>query len=160
MTNIVIGDGHVAFAEKLATVICEGDRPVEVASTAADLVAAVGTTSPDLCLLDRWLDDRDALDLLAGLRARSPHTKIVVLTADPDRDGARQALDRGASGFVHKTRGVSALLGAIERVLAGARVVELPPRWSQPRRRPTRLVEGRDLGAVWAEQAPLGVAGR
>ena len=93
-------------------------------------MATAGTRSPDLCVVDRWFGDRDALDLLAELHERAPRTKIVVITADPDRDAAQQALDRGAQAFVHKTRGVSALLGAIDSVLAGATAVELPPRWT------------------------------
>lgn len=88
MANIVIGDGHVVLADALSTRMREGDCRVEVASTAADLVAVVDATSPDLCLLERWLNDDDALELLVGLRGRSPRTKIVVLTADPDRDGS------------------------------------------------------------------------
>ena len=128
MTDIVIGER--ALAEALATAISgRGRRVVAVASTAAELMAAVDRTSPDVCLLDRWFDDADALDLLTGLRERSPRTRIVVLSADTDHDVAEPILARGAHGFVHKTRGVSALLGAVERVLAGETVVELPPRW-------------------------------
>jgi two-component system, NarL family, nitrate/nitrite response regulator NarL len=131
MAEIIIADPDVAMAGALAAVISEGDRHVvAVASTAADVLSAAGgATSPAVCLLDRWFDDGDALDLLVRLHARSPATKVVVLAADPDRDVVQQALDQGAHGFVHKTRGVSALLGAIERILVGATVVELPPRW-------------------------------
>jgi two-component system, NarL family, nitrate/nitrite response regulator NarL len=131
MSEIVIGDDDVVLADALAAMISEGDRHVvTVASAAADVLATVSRTPPALCLLDRWFDDGDTLDLLDGLRQRSPSTKVVVLTADPEQNGAQQALDRGAQGFVHKTRGVSALVSAIERVLAGTTVVELPPRWS------------------------------
>jgi DNA-binding NarL/FixJ family response regulator len=71
--------------------------------------------------------------VLAELREGSPTTRTLVLTADPDRGAAQDALDRGADAFVHKTRGMSTLLAAIDRVLAGATVVELPPLRSVPR---------------------------
>jgi DNA-binding NarL/FixJ family response regulator len=130
-TEIVIAGNDLALAEALASVLSEGDRRVvAVASTAAALMATAGDRWPDLCVLDRWFGDRDALDLLAELHERSPSTKIVVITADRDRDAAQQALDRGAQAFVHKTRGASALLGAIDSVLAGGTAVELPPRWT------------------------------
>src|SRR4051794_11612831 len=127
MTDIVLGDDHAAFADALATVLTDhGHRVVAVESAAADVLAAVRTLSPDLCLLDRWFDEADGLDLLPELSSCSVRTRTLVITADPDRDAARDALDRGARGFVHKTRGVSALLSAIDRVMAGEAVVELP----------------------------------
>lgn len=134
MTDIVLGDDHAAFADALATVLTDhGHRVVAVEAAAADVLAAVRMLSPDLCLLDRWFDDGDGLDLLPELSACSARTRTLVLTADPDRDAARDALDHGARGFVHKTRGVAALLGAIDRVVAGETVVELPPRWNVAR---------------------------
>jgi DNA-binding CsgD family transcriptional regulator len=36
-------------------------------------------------------------------------------------------LDAGASGYVHKSRGVAALISAVERVLLGNVVVDIPP---------------------------------
>jgi two-component system, NarL family, nitrate/nitrite response regulator NarL len=134
MVDIVLGDDHTAFADALAAVLTDhGHRVVAVERTAAGVLAAVQEASPDVCLLDRWFDDADALELLPELSACSPPTKIVMITADPDRDVARQALDRGARGFVHKTRGVSALFNAISRVAAGEIVTELPPRGIAPR---------------------------
>jgi len=134
MTDIVLGDDHAAFADALAAVLTDhGHRVLAVESAAADVVSSVRTLSPDLCLLDRWFEDEDGLDLLPELSACSACTRTLVITADPDRDAAQGALDRGARGFVHKTRGVSALLGAIDRVMAGETVVELPPRWNVPR---------------------------
>jgi two-component system nitrate/nitrite response regulator NarL len=133
MAVIVLGDDHAAFADALATVLTDhGHRVVAVESAVAGVLAAVRTLSPDLCLLDRWFDDGDGLDLLPELSACSARTRTLVITADPDRDVAQDALDRGARGFVHKTRGVSALFGAIDRVMAGETVVELPPRWNAP----------------------------
>jgi two-component system, NarL family, nitrate/nitrite response regulator NarL len=133
MADIVVGDDHAAFAEALAAVLdTAGHHVVAVETTMDGLATAVRDTSPDLCLVDRWFDDGDALELLAELRDSSPATQILVITADPDTSVAQRALDRGADGFVHKTRGISALLAAIERALAGATVVELAPRRSVP----------------------------
>ena len=135
MTDLVLADDHAAFAQALAEVLDDDDRRVvAVACTAEDALEAVRTTSPDLCLIDRWFDDVDGLDLLPAVRAACSELRIIVFTADPDHDGPRQALSRGADGFVHKTRGVSALLSALDHVLEGETVVELPPRWTTPRR--------------------------
>ncbi len=131
MTEIVLADDHAAFADALAAVLeNHGLSAVAVECTLEGVVAAVARCRPDLCVVDRWFDDGDALTALPDLRAASPGTRIVVLSADPDRSVAQRALESGADGFVHKTRGVSALLDALARVAAGSVAVEVPPRWA------------------------------
>jgi two-component system nitrate/nitrite response regulator NarL len=78
----------------------------------------------------------------AGQLAVSTRTKVLVLSADPGTDGIRQALHAGASGYLHKTRGVSALTRAIERVQRGEVVVDVPKPARGWRRRPTPSVIG------------------
>jgi two-component system, NarL family, nitrate/nitrite response regulator NarL len=129
--DIVLGDDHTAFADALASVLTDDDRRVvAVEGTLAGVLAAVRDETPDLCLIDRWFADGDGFALVPALAEASPRTRILVMTADPDQAVAQQALAHGAHGFVHKTRGASALLDAIDRVLAGETVVELPPRWT------------------------------
>src|ERR1700759_1975794 len=131
MTEIVLADDHAAFADALAAVLeNHGLSAVAVECTLEGVVAAVARCRPDLCVVDRWFDEGDALTALPDLRAASPDTRIVVLSADPDRSVAQRALESGADGFVHKTRGVSALLDALARVAAGSIAVEVPPRWA------------------------------
>jgi DNA-binding NarL/FixJ family response regulator len=131
MTDIVLADDHVAFVEALGSVLTEDGYEVRaVEHTAAAAVATVRRCRPALCLLDRWFEDGDVLTVLPELRDAVPATRIVVLTADPDRHAPVLALQAGAHGFVHKTRGVSALLDALERVAAGSTALELPPRWT------------------------------
>jgi two-component system nitrate/nitrite response regulator NarL len=137
MTGIVLADDHAAFADALAAVLeNHGLKILAVERSLRDTVASTGRWRPDLCVADRWFEDGDVLTALTELRAASPATKIVVLTADTARDAAQRALDGGARGFVHKTRGVSALLDAIDRVAADGVAVELPPRWTHGHERP------------------------
>lgn len=137
MTGIVLADDHAAFADALAAVLeNHGLKVLAVEHTLRDTVSGADRWRPDLCVADRWFEDGDVLTALPELKAVAPTTKIVVLTADTARDAAQRALDGGARGFVHKTRGVSALLDAIDRVVAGDVALELPPRWAPGRERP------------------------
>jgi two-component system, NarL family, nitrate/nitrite response regulator NarL len=138
MNGIVIADDHAAFADALAAVLeSHGMTVVAVEATLEDTLAGVARCRPELCVVDRWFDDGDALGTLPALRAASPETRIVVLSADQDRGTPQAVLDAGAHGFVHKTRGVTALLDTLARVAAGAVVVEVPPRWAGGRERGT-----------------------
>ncbi|MCD2195925.1 response regulator transcription factor [Actinomycetospora endophytica] len=133
MIDVVVGDDHAVFVDALSTVLGQRRLVVRaVAHRASDVLAAVARHSPTICLLDRTFDDGDGIELIPDLLAASPRTRVVVVTADPDRGVATRALARGAKGFVHKTRGVTALVDTIHRVVDGATVVELPPRRPDP----------------------------
>lgn len=129
MTDLVVGDDHAVFVDALTTVLGQQRLVVRaVAHRASDVLAVVARHAPAVCLLDRTFADGDGIELIPDLLAASPGTRVVVVTADPDRGAATRALAHGAQGFVHKTRGVAALVDAIHRVADGATVVELPPR--------------------------------
>jgi two-component system, NarL family, nitrate/nitrite response regulator NarL len=133
MTDVVVGDDHGVFLDALSTVLGQRRLVVRaVAHRASDVLTAVARHTPAVCLLDRTFADGDGIELIPDLLAVSPRTRVIVVTADPDHDAASRALARGARGFVHKTRGVTALVDAIHHVVDGATVVELPPRRRDP----------------------------
>lgn len=133
MTDVVVGDDHGVFVDALSTVLGQRRLVVRaVAHRASDVLTAVARHTPAVCLLDRTFADGDGIELIPELLAASPRTRVIVVTADPDHGAAARALARGARGFVHKTRGVTALVDAIHDVVDGATVVELPPRRRDP----------------------------
>ena len=133
MTEVVVGDDHGVFLDAISTVLGQRQLVVRaVGHRASEVVAAVAEHAPAICLLDRRFTDGDGIELIPKLLTASPGTRVIVVTADPDRSAAELALDRGAHGFVHKTRGVTTLVDAIHRVLDGETVVELPPRRRPP----------------------------
>src|SRR6266536_1285115 len=112
-TDVVLGDDHAVFLDALSAVLAQRGFTVTVARTLAETVESVRLHKPDVCLIDRHF---------------------------ADNDGVRQALQAGASGYLHKTRGVSALTGAIERVLRGEVVVNVPKTAAARRSRQTEDV--------------------
>lgn len=126
MTSLVIGDDHSVFLDAMSAVLVQRGYEVTVAGSVAGTIEAVQLTQPDVCLIDRHFAGDDGIEAIAEMIAASKRTKVLVLSADPDTDGVLQSLHVGASGYLHKTRGVSALTGAIERVLRGEVVVDVP----------------------------------
>jgi len=76
--------------------------------------------------LDRYFAEADSMEVVGELLDASPDTKILVLSADPGIDGVLYALQAGAAGYLHKTRGIAALTTAIDRVRHGEVVVDVP----------------------------------
>jgi two-component system nitrate/nitrite response regulator NarL len=126
VTGLVIGDDHSVFLDAMSAVLVQRGYEVIVAGSVADTIESVRRRQPDVCLIDRHFAGDNGIEAIAEMIAVSKHTKVLVLSADPDTDGILQALHAGASGYLHKTRGVSELTGAIERVLRGEVVVDVP----------------------------------
>jgi two-component system, NarL family, nitrate/nitrite response regulator NarL len=126
VTSLVVGDDHVVFLDALAAVLARQEYEVTVARTVPETLAAVEQHHPDLCLIDRHFAGQDSVKAITAMLAASPHSKVLVLSADPDSEGILAALRAGASGYLHKTRGVTALTAAIGRVLRGEVVVDVP----------------------------------
>jgi DNA-binding NarL/FixJ family response regulator len=133
VTSLVVGDDHVVFLDALAAVLLQRGYEVTIAGTVSETVEAVARGQPDMCLVDRHFAGEDSIEAIGKMTAASPGTKVLVLSADPDTDGIMAALSAGAAGFLHKTRGVTALTAAISRVLRGEVVVDVPRATARPR---------------------------
>jgi DNA-binding NarL/FixJ family response regulator len=123
--DIVLADDHVVFTDALTAILKQlGHEVVAAVTSRAALANNVQTLQPDICIIENHLHDGDGVDLIEQLTGASPHTRIVVLTADRDPGTLRRALDAGAAGYVHKTRGFAALLDVLSRVSGGEVVIE------------------------------------
>jgi len=145
VASLVIGDDHALFLDALSAVLVQRGFTVKVARTVANTIDCVQREQPAVCLIDRHFGGDDGIGAIAAIIATAPGTKVLVLSADPDTEGIRRALRAGASGYVHKTRGVSALTGAIERALSGEVVVDSPK--GVVTRRSTRADDAHRLAA-------------
>jgi two-component system, NarL family, nitrate/nitrite response regulator NarL len=126
MTSLVLGDDHGVFLDAMAAVLSRQGYTVAVSRTISGTLEAVRQQNPDVCLLDRYFAGADCLDVVGDLLRASPDTKVLMLSAAPDTDGVLRALQSGAAGYLHKTRGVAAVTAAIDRVRRGEVVVDVP----------------------------------
>jgi two-component system nitrate/nitrite response regulator NarL len=125
LRDVVLADDHVVFLDALTMVLTElGHNVVAATSTRAALLDSVQALQPDACVMEAQFPDGDAIDAIAAIVDASPTTKVVVLTADDNPEPVRRALAAGAVGYLHKSRGIPALLGALHRVSFGEIVVE------------------------------------
>jgi two-component system, NarL family, nitrate/nitrite response regulator NarL len=147
VARLVLGDEHVVFLDALSTVLTQHGYEVSpVARSAPEMVALVRRDRPDVCVIDRpAVLDSDA-EAIGRVRAASDGTSVLVLSPNPDSEAVARALDAGASGYLHQSRGVSELVGALERVLRGEIVVDVPDA-QPPLRRSAEPSQGLRLAA-------------
>ena len=126
--KLILGDDQAIFLDALSTVLTQRGYDVgAVARSPEEMIAHVHHQRPDACLLDCNLAIDDGIETVRKVIEACPTTIVVVLSADPDGDAADRAMDAGASGYLHQSRGVEVLVAALERILLnGERVVDVP----------------------------------
>ncbi len=135
MATVVLGDDHIVFLDALSTVLSQhGHEVCGVARSAAEMITLVRMHRPDVCLIDRNAPADGDAQTIGRVIAACDSTSVLVLGASPGSEAVGRALDAGASGYLHQSRGVGALVTALERVMSGAIVVDVPD--APPSRRP------------------------
>ncbi len=129
MSSLVLGDDHVVFLDALSTALTQYGYDIRaVAGSPAQMVASVRREQPDACLIDRSpsMTDDNAGETIGRVLAASGGTAVLVLGADLGARTVSRALDAGASGYVHQSRGLEAVVSALQRIRRGATVVDVP----------------------------------
>jgi len=94
---------------------------VQVMRSAHELLDALENATPDCLLLDLWLEDAMALDLLPRLQQHAAQVPVVFLSADVDVRTSVQAMKAGAIDFLVKPVEDGPLLDAVIRAVARGR---------------------------------------
>jgi len=123
--RVLLVDDHRLFSEAL-TILLRAQASIEevvAVETAEEAVAICAERAPDVVLMDLDLPGMDGLDAMDRIRETSPETRVVIVTAMRKPEYVARAVQSGAVGFVHKSRGPEELINVIERAAAGAIVI-------------------------------------
>ena len=120
--RLLIVDDEPQIRELLGLFLEQKGFEISLASNSQDCIDIIASLAPQLVVLDINLADEDGLKLLTQIKVQSPDTKVVMLTGMGfDDDLLREALSRGADGYVSKILPFDELLAAIRRVLPVSR---------------------------------------
>ena len=84
-----------------------------------DAVALFQTTLPDLVLLDFFLQDTDAIELIMVLKKLNGRVPILIFSRIEDSLLAQRATRAGADGFMLKRESTAGMLNGIRQTIAG-----------------------------------------
>ena len=119
--KVVIVDDHTLVRAGLSRLL-QTFADVEVVGGASDAFQAVQLVTshrPDLVLMDLSLPGRSGLDAISDILQCAPATRIVMMSMHDDPIHVRDALDRGATGFVVKEAAPAELELAMRAAAAG-----------------------------------------
>jgi DNA-binding NarL/FixJ family response regulator len=119
--RLLIVDDHPIVREGLKSFLglYEDLEVVGEADSGAAALAQLQRFKPDLLLLDLQLADGHALSWLPQFLQVDKPPKVLILTSFLEDDSLRQALALGASGYLLKHAGPSALLDGIRAAMRG-----------------------------------------
>ncbi|MEY4750750.1 MAG: hypothetical protein RIQ60_2964 [Pseudomonadota bacterium] len=115
-------DDHALMREGLALLMRQAFPQLQLlqAASLGEACICVGNQPGiELVLLDLNLRDSSGVDSVRRLRRAAPNARVVVLSADFDRDTVQQALAAGASDFIPKTARRGVIEQALRRALDG-----------------------------------------
>ncbi|HTT69666.1 MAG TPA: sigma-54 dependent transcriptional regulator [Anaeromyxobacteraceae bacterium] len=108
LSRILVSEGH------RVTALADGREALEELRR--------GGSPPDLVVSDIRMGEVDGLELTDALRLESPDTKVILVTAFGNIDGAVEAIRRGAFDYISKPYDVDAIKVVVARALEQRRL--------------------------------------
>lgn len=124
--RVFLLDDHEIVRRGIADLIESADdlSVVGEAETAAEALARIPASRPDVAVLDARLPDGSGIDVCREIRSGRPEIRCLILTSYDDNDAIFAAVMAGAAGYVLKEIRGSSLLDAIRKVAAGKSLLD------------------------------------
>jgi len=114
--GVLVLDDQPMVVEMLRFVLEREGANVMAATSIGQAEAMLGTTTPEVAIVDVFLNKESGLTFARALRDRIPDMGIVVISAEDTEALARKALESGADNFLSKPIVPSALILAVSRL--------------------------------------------
>jgi DNA-binding NarL/FixJ family response regulator len=125
MFKIMIADDHAVVRRGLRQII--NDEPdfevVGEAETGQEILHLIEHNDCDAVVLDITMPDKNGLVVLQEAKAMLPQLPVLILSMHPEDQFAMRALKLGASGYLTKESAPEELVGALRKVISGAKYI-------------------------------------
>ena len=124
--RVFLLDDHEIVRRGLRDLL-EHERDLEVvgeAGTAAEALARIPPTRPDVAVLDVRLPDGNGIEVCREIRSQRPEIACVMLTSYADDEAMFSAIMAGASGYLLKLVRGQELVDDIRRVARGESLLD------------------------------------
>ncbi len=121
MIKVLLVDDQQILAEGIKSVL-ETSSDVEVVGIASDGIVAVEMCverKPDVVLMDIRMPNMNGVVATKRIKETDENIKIIILTTFDDSDYILSAINNGASGYLLKDIGATALVDAIKNAYNG-----------------------------------------
>src|ERR1041384_2944286 len=102
MNSVLVIDDERNIRSLVSRVLGQENIEVHTAGTGKDGLEVADQVGPDLVLVDLRLPDIDGIQVLRELRARSPQTAVIMITAFGHTESVVLAMKAGATDYLEK----------------------------------------------------------
>ena len=129
MKRILIADDEPHIVTALEFLLKNNGYEVQVARNGDEALALIGSTPPDLVLLDVMMPLRSGYDVCRQIRRRTDlrAIKVVMLSAKGGQADVQKGLEAGADLYITKPFSNRELLDQISAVLSDAQLSDDKP---------------------------------
>ncbi len=123
---MVVIDDHPVYRSGLVTALESTGQGIELVGVGADGEQAVQlaeTLRPSVALLDIRMRGMDGVEATRMIRARSPNTQVIILTAYDGEEYLISAIKAGAAGYLLKDSAAETIVEGIREVARGGSCV-------------------------------------
>lgn len=124
MPRVLIVEDERVLAKNVGEKLRTYDHEVEISHTAKGALTRSATFVPDVIILDLRLPDGDGLKLLPKLKAESPSTSVIVVTAHGNERIAVEAMKAGAYEYLTKPIDLEELQLVVKRACDQQQIVD------------------------------------
>ena len=102
MKKILIVDDELLLLHGLGKALKTDATEVVVVETGKKALAEIASSPCHLCFLDVFLPDMDGTEVLKKIRAISPQTKVIMMTAGVINNAMKETIEKNAHMFINK----------------------------------------------------------
>jgi DNA-binding NarL/FixJ family response regulator len=118
--RLLLADDHGGLRRRVRSLLeTAGFEVCGEAINGSDAIAKTKALLPDLIILNLSMPVMNGLDAIPEIMKRSPGVKIVVFSVDEADELRREALRRGAHGYVCKSSPAADLINEVTKLLGG-----------------------------------------
>ena len=119
--RVLVTDDQTELANEISAVLAT-DPSLQVVGTACDgfdALEKIPAIKPDVVLMDIRMPNMNGVVATSRIKTQYPDVKVLILTTFDDSEYILNAINNGASGYLLKDMGGSALINAIKNAHEG-----------------------------------------
>src|SRR5215813_10132392 len=155
MASILLVDDEPSARITLALLLKRRGHEVREADGVRSATASLERQPFDIVITDLWMPDGQGLEVLDSARARCPDANVILLTAHPGWESAKEAMRLGAFDYFEKGQEPEELFRRIDKALeeqaSRRHLPAVPPESSPVQPRPAPAGERRYLTVLFAD---------
>ncbi|HEX9269482.1 MAG TPA: sigma-54 dependent transcriptional regulator [Candidatus Limnocylindria bacterium] len=115
--TLLVADDDASIRSLLKQLLADQGFAVLEATTGIEVVDKVKESSPDLVIMDVRMPELDGIEALSRVKATSPKTAVLIMTAFGSSNAAIRAMELGAFDYITKPFELDKISHTVKRVL-------------------------------------------